>query len=472
MSRPHLLLAEDEPNLRRVLAARLRRDGFEVMAVESGTEALQALQRHHFDAVLTDLRMPGADGMEVLRGALERDRSLPVVILTAHGTVDLAVEALKRGAFDFLTKPFDREELRAVLQKATATRRLSAREPGPQAPGRFGLVGESRPMQRVFEAVERVADTPATVLVTGESGTGKELVARALHEHSGRRDRPFVRVHCAAIPPGLLESELFGHEKGAFTGAVSARPGRFELADGGTLFLDEIGEVPLEMQAKLLRVLQEQEFERVGGVHTLRVDVRLVAATHRDLQQEVQQGRFREDLYYRLNVVRLHLPPLRERLEDIPLLVEHLTAKHARRLGRPAPTWTAEAMDRLRAYRWPCNVRELENVVERALLFCEGERVAEAHLPEELRGEGGGDAESPSSAPLPSLSELLDGEPEGRGLKEVVREAKARLEREIIAQALERTGGNVTHAARLLKLSRKGLQLKMRELGLRDEASE
>ncbi len=467
MASPHLLLAEDEDNLRRVLAARLRRDGYEVLAVADGHQALEALGRHHFDVVLTDLRMPGLGGMELLRRVMKQEPSLPVVILTAHGTVDLAVEALKSGAFDFLTKPVDRRELGLVLGKACASRRLSA--DGAEEPavrGRFGLVGASAPMRKLFDQVARVADSPATVLVTGESGTGKELVAKALHEHSSRRAGPFVRVHCAAIPPGLLESELFGHERGAFTGAVSTKPGRFELADGGTLFLDEIGEVPLEMQAKLLRVLQEQEFERVGGLHTLRVDVRLVAATHRDLQREVAEGRFREDLFYRLNVVNLRLPPLRERMGDIPALVEHLTRKHARRLGREAPRWGDEALQALGAYHWPGNVRELENVVERALLFCDGDEVGVVHLPEELV-TGERDVAS-SEAPLPSLTELLDGGAAARGLKEVVREAKARLERAIISQALEHTGGNVTRAARLLKLSRKGLQIKMRELGLRE----
>jgi two-component system, NtrC family, response regulator AtoC len=294
-----VLVVDDEANLRRVLAAMLQRDGHDVHVAENGDVALQTLREHHIDLVITDLKMPKVDGMELLREALRLAPDLPVVMLTAHGTVDNAVEALKLGAFDYLTKPFDQAEVRTVIQKALRTRDLSAAdatyEPAlPATPkgakARFGIIGESDRILSVYAVLERVADTPTTVLVTGESGTGKELVARALHENSSRKDKPFIKVNCAAIPKDLMESELFGYERGAFTGAVTSKPGRFELASGGTLFLDEIAEIPVEMQVKLLRVLQESEFERVGGIKTMRVDVRLVAATNRDLKKEIASG--------------------------------------------------------------------------------------------------------------------------------------------------------------------------------------
>ena len=462
-----ILVADDEPNLRRVLKAQLTRDGYEVHAVEDGQQALDTLEEHHVDVIITDLKMPKVDGMELLKQVTERFPGLPVIMITAHGTVDTAVEALKLGAFDYVTKPFDRAELKNVIEKATRTREITGKHvavppAGPQ--GRFRIIGESAPMMKVYDVIERVADTPSTVLITGESGTGKELIARALHDHSRREKQPYIAVHCAAIPPNLIESELFGYEKGAFTGAVTSKPGRFELADQGTLFLDEIGEVPLSMQVKLLRALQEQQFERVGGIKTLSVDVRVVAATNRDLKKEIEAGNFREDLYYRLNVVHVHLPPLRERTSDVPLLLEHFLKRFNERLKRDVVGFSRAALDQLAKHPWRGNIRELENVVERCMLFCDGTEIDVEHLPPEIT----------EATPIVSLGESITAEavtaPDSNvGLKDAVREATAKLEKELIVRALAQTGGNVTHTARLLKISRKSLQTKMKELGLRDE---
>jgi transcriptional regulator with GAF, ATPase, and Fis domain len=322
--------------------------------------------------------------------------------------------------------------------------------------------------------LERVADTPTTVLITGESGTGKELVARALHENSSRRDRPFIKVNCAAIPKDLMESELFGYERGAFTGAVGSKPGRFELASGGTLFLDEIGEIPNEMQVKLLRVLQESEFERVGGIKTIHVDVRLVAATNRDLKREIASGSFREDLYYRLNVVPIALPALRDRRSDIPHLISYFIAKFNARLRKNVEGVEADALERLCVYGWPGNIRELENVIERAVLFADGTKIREADLADELKSSAG-EPESARGAALPTAIHEAAALPSAAptdGLKEQVKAATIRLERDLIVRALKQTQGNVTHAARLLKISRKGLQLKMKELNLRERDPE
>jgi nitrogen regulation protein NR(I) len=461
-----ILVVDDEPNLRRVLSAQLARDDNEVLTAEDGEQALQLLREHHIDLVITDLRMPKVDGMELLRRALELDDELPVVIITAHGTVDNAVEALKTGAFDYITKPFDQNEVRTIVRKALATRDLAARDASrgtsSTAAYRFGIIGESQGIQDLYAVIERVADTPTTALITGESGTGKELVARALHENSSRRDKPFIKVNCAAIPRELVESELFGHERGAFTGAVSSKPGRFELANGGTLFLDEIGSIPVEMQVKLLRALQESEFERVGGVKTIQVDVRVVAATNSDLKREIALGSFREDLYYRLNVVPIRLPPLRERAGDIPLLVRHFLEKFNARLKKRIVGIAADAAELLSRHPWPGNIRELENVVERAVLFSDGDLLEVKDLPLDVRETAG-----PRQTPLPSVPPPDDGTPVD-GLKQQVKAAMSRLERELIVRALEQTSGNVTHAARLLKISRKGLQLKMKELNLRE----
>ncbi len=467
--RKQILVVDDEPNLRRVLRAQLERDGYDVHTAEDGEQALALLHEHHIDLVITDLRMPKLDGMELLRRITALEDAMPVVMITAHGTVDTAVEALKMGAFDYITKPFDQEDVRTIVRKAVRTQDLSATEASRQSlgagleGGRYGIIGQSPSLLDLYAVLDRVADTPTTVLVTGESGTGKELVARALHENSSRHDKPFIKVNCAAIPRDLMESELFGYERGAFTGAVGSKPGRFELASGGTLFLDEIGSIPVEMQVKLLRALQESEFERVGGVKTIRVDVRLVAATNTDLKKEIAAGGFREDLYYRLNVVPMRLPPLRERREDIPLLVSHFVRKFDARLRKNVTGIEPEALDLLLNHPWPGNIRELENVIERAVLFCDGEQLRPADLPNELHRT----PEPPSAAPAtrqpaPASPAASDG------LKEQVKAAMSRLERELIVKALEQTSGNVTHAARLLKISRKGLQLKMKELGLRE----
>jgi nitrogen regulation protein NR(I) len=467
--RKQVLIVDDEPNLRKILSHQLSRDGYDVLTAEDGEQGLALLREHHIDLVITDLKMPKVDGMTLLKRALDEEPELPIVLITAHGTIDTAVEALKTGAFDFVTKPFDKDEVRQIVAKALKTRELRGADATPTATSsgaRFGIIGASPGIADLYSILERVADTPTTVLITGESGTGKELVARALHVHSGRKERPFIKVNCAAIPKELIESELFGYERGAFTGAVSSKPGRFELANGGTLFLDEIGEIPIEMQVKLLRALQESEFERVGGIKTIRVDVRLVAATNRDLKKLIAGGSFREDLFYRLNVVPIRLPALRERTGDIPLLVEHFLAKFNERLRKRVEGVEADALEALVQYPWPGNIRELENVIERAVLFCDTQRLRGSDLPPEIRG-----IPAMANVPLPEadLQAALAGE---GGLKEHVKVAMSRLEKELVSRALQQTGGNVTHAARLLKISRKGLQLKMKELGLREGLSD
>ena len=494
-----VLIADDEINIRRVLEAILRRDGYDVVTSANGDEALVGMGRG-ISTVITDLKMPGLDGMGLLKRLSVDYPDVPVIMITAHGSVESAVEAVKLGAFDYVEKPFDQEQIRQIVAKALRTHMLSRRDARPedtQARGRFRLVGESSAIRQVYQVVEKVADTPSTVLITGESGTGKELVARALHDNSSRRDGPFIKINCAAIPKTLMESELFGYEKGAFTGAVGSKPGRFELAHGGSLFLDEIGEIPVEMQVKLLRVLQESEFERVGGIKTIKVDVRLITATNRDLAAEIATGGFRDDLYYRLNVVPIHLPPLRERREDIPLLVDHFLTRFNERLKKQVTGVEPEAIDRLVSHGWPGNIRELENVIERTVLFCEGPLIRLADLPGELGGtpnqamspptapvveERAPAASASSSAlpaqgwgsqpPLPPASQPTSAPPVGEevgSLKEAVRAETERVERELIQRALDETAGNVTQAARKLQISRKSLQTKMKELGLRDK---
>jgi DNA-binding NtrC family response regulator len=432
-----VLIVDDEANMRRVLSALVRRDGFETVEAQNGLVALEMLDEADIDAILTDLKMPHMNGLELLAEVRRRSRGIPVIVLTAHGTIGSAVEALKRGAFDFLTKPFEPDEIRQVVTKAIATRKLEEAEIFAEAdedPDQL-LLGQSPALCAVKQVIERVSPTMATVLISGESGTGKELVARSLHLHSERSEQPFVKVNCAAIPEGLIESELFGHEKGAFTGASTRKPGRFELADGGSLFLDEIGDMPLSAQPKLLRAIQEGRFYRVGGTHTISVDVRIIAATNRDLHEEVRTGRFREDLFYRLNVVPIALPPLRQRREDIPALVEFFLRRFEQQPGRDVCAISAGALATLASHDWPGNIRELENAIERATLLCDGPTLEIEDLPAEIT--------SPCAAPADSPAPL----------KERVRSATQKIEREAIAEALAATGGNVTQAAEQLGTS-------------------
>ena len=480
-----VLVVDDEPNLRRVLSATLQREGYEVTLCADGEEGLAALERDGADVIVTDLVMPKMDGLSLLRKVVARHPDVPVIVITAHGRIDSAVEAMKAGAFDFVSKPFEQEELKRIIAKAAAQSELNSKNVVPSearegAPRFTEIVGRGPQMQELAQVIAKVADAPSTVLITGESGTGKELVATALHEQSSRRERPFIKINCAAIPRDLVEAELFGFEKGSFTGAVNAKPGRFELADGGTLFLDEIGDIPTEMQVKLLRAIQESEFERVGGIRSIKVQVRLIAATSRDLTKEIAAGRFREDLYYRLNVVPILLPPLRERREDIALLVEHFRQKYNLRLGKSVEAVEDDALAALAAYPWPGNIRELENILERTILFCEGRTIRAQDLPPSLRL-------APARAPLtPASLAALGAAGEAHGsespsqppphsapgpLKEIVKEQVQAIERDLIARALEVTQGNVTRTAKLLKISRKSLQMKMKEFGLREAES-
>jgi two-component system, NtrC family, response regulator AtoC len=463
---PKVLVLDDEANLRKVLAAMLRREGYDVTVAENGEQGLAEFHKNGADIVVTDLVMPKVGGMEVLRSVNAANPDVPVIIITAHGTVDSAVEAIKAGAFDYITKPFEQSELSAVIAKASKAHESARHSVRPDIKARTAIIGESPLIQDVYKIIDKVADTPSTVLITGESGTGKELIATALHGASSRRDKPFIKINCAAIPHNLIESELFGYERGAFTGAVTSKPGRFELADGGTLFLDEIGEIPVEMQVKLLRALQEGEFERVGGIKTTRVEVRLIAATNQDLQAQIESGRFRKDLYYRLAVVPIVLPALRERRSDIPMLARYFVEKYNRRLNKRIEGITDEALAQLQAYAWPGNIRELENLIERVLLFADGPLITAKDLPEPIRQGDTSPALSPAGPPA---MEAPTGE---TGLKDIIRMKAAELEKDLITKALEETGGNVTRAAKLLQISRKSLQTKMKEFGLRDIAPE
>ncbi len=453
-----VLVVDDSDAMREGMMLTLNRLGYEVRGVKNGAEALAAYARRHAEVVITDLRMVPMDGLEVVRRLRELDAEATVVVVTAHGSVPAAVEAMRLGAIDFVEKPFSPELLAARVEKAAeiARERRRARDAHARAAaldedrareaGPLGLVGESEVMARVREQVKKVAATDATVLVLGESGTGKELVARALHSQSRRRDRPFVPVSCAALPEGLLESELFGHEKGAFTGAGRRKIGRFELADGGTLFLDEVGELPPAVQVKLLRVLQEHRFERVGGEETIEVDVRLVSATNRDLRARAAAGTFREDLYYRLAIVPLTLPPLRARPGDLALLAGHFLAKHAGRIGRRPAGFEPRALEVLARHAWPGNVRELENAVQQAMVFAEGDLVRAEDLPAALR-------DAPAALPIPTgdrpLPEILDD-----------------LERQLVADALARAHGVKAEAARLLGVKASALYYKLEKYGL------
>ena len=450
----HILIVEDEANIRKILSTMLQAEGYETSERENLAGAKECVRAKLPDVVLSDLKLGREDGNQLLRWLRDEGIAVPFIILTAHGTVDSAVEAMKQGAFDYLSKPFERAELVRVIQKAVLTGQYqnhSAVKSWQADPGQFPMVGKDEKMRKIGGLIDKVAPTDSTVLITGESGTGKELIAQALHERSTRAKGPFIKINCAAIPGTLMESELFGYERGAFTGAVGAKPGRFELADGGTFFLDEVGEMSIEMQVKLLRVLQDKSFERVGGIRTLTVDVRLITATNKDLETEVKAGKFRSDLFYRLNVVPIALPPLRERAGDIPLLAAYFVSKFAEKLKKPAPALAAETLELLTQFPWPGNIRQLENVIERLIVMNETGTITPEQLPEAI----------------------LDFEEErffatqGGSLKEQVREVTRRIETRAIEEALTETGNNVTQAARKLNISRKGLQLKMKELGLR-----
>ena len=439
-----VLVIDDEANLRKVLAALLRRDGYDVTIAEDGEMGLAEFQKNAADAVITDLVMPKLGGMEVLRAINASDPEVPVIIITAHGTVDSAVEAIKLGAFDYVTKPFDQRELSNVLAKAIRTHE-SARRNARGEHGRPSLVGESPQMQDVLRIIDKVADTPSTVLITGESGTGKELIATALHEGSSRHDKPFIRINCAAIPRDLIESELFGYERGAFTGAVTSKPGRFELADGGTLFLDEIGEMPLDVQAKLLRVLQEGAFEPIGTNTSVKVDARLISASNRPLKNADGEGSFRQDLYYRIKVFELRMPPLRDRLSDLPILVEQFLREFTP-LGEPPPNLAPTAWAALQGYSYPGNVRELKHAIQHATILAHGQEIRVHHLPAEFRGKTGALA-SERVEPLATMM--------------------AQFERDYIERTLQLAGDERRKAAEMLGISRKNLWEKIVKHGLR-----
>lgn len=455
-----ILIVDDEINIRRVLRGFLEQEGYLVTEAKDGMEALSFLKKEEgssFSTLITDLRMPQLDGLTLLQIVSKQYPSLPVIMITAFETVESAVSALKLGAFDYISKPFDKKEMLQVIQKSVNTF-LSKNHAPHDKEIHSELVNQSSQMKEVLNIIKKVANSSATVLITGESGTGKELVARALHENSSRLQKPFIAINCSAIPATLIESELFGYEKGAFTGAAHSKPGRFELADEGTLFLDEIGEIPMKLQAKLLRVLQENEIERVGGVKSQKIDIRLICATNKDLGQEVQKGNFREDLFYRLNVVPIFLSPLRERKEDLSHLVDFFIQKYNKKLRTQASQKKishidVKAMNILSEYKWPGNIRQLENVIERMIVLSDDnqEILDIQNLPSEMI--------EPDTQMIPSLEES--------SLKEIMKGKTQTIEKNLIVQALEETHGNVTQAARKLGISRKGLQNKMKEYQLR-----
>jgi DNA-binding NtrC family response regulator len=448
------MIVDDELNMRRVLSALLRKEGYQVIPAANGKEALDFLGSKEVSVLITDLKMPGMDGIELLEKVNSRWPHIPVIMLTAHGTISNAVEALKKGAFDYLTKPFEQEELKLVVEKAVKIEKLNSQDirSVQEDLDQCEIIGKSQIMQEIYQTIEKVASSPTTILLTGESGTGKELITRAIHKKSGRNG-PFIKINCAAIPSALMESELFGYEKGAFTGAVTSKPGRFELADHGTLFLDEIGEIPKEMQVKFLHVLQEREIERVGGLKTIKIDVRLIIATKKDLAQEVQLGNFRDDLYYRLNVMPIHLLPLRERREDIPPLLDYFRERFNKHLNREVRGIEEEARQILVNYDWPGNIRELENVMERLVLMAEGSMIRMEDLPEEIKlgAEKIGDS----------------GEDKEKSFKGAVKAKAALVERELIEKVLKDVDGNVTRSSRMLGISRRSLQIKMKRYGLK-----
>lgn len=446
-----ILVVEDEDKLRRVVQLQLQSAGYEVE--QAGTAELGLKLADHVDLVLTDLRLPGMDGLALLAAIQKQTPQLPVIVMTAFGTVEVAIEAMKAGAVDFVLKPFSLDHLVAVVKKALEVRAL--RDENRQLKEQLGfryeidnIIGRSVPMQEIFATIKRVAPTRATVLLAGESGVGKDLIARSIHAHSPRHDKPFVKINCTALPENLMESELFGYEKGAFTGANTTKMGKFEQADTGTVFLDEIGDVPPSIQVKLLRILQEREFERLGSNKTRQIDVRVLAATNVDLRAALEQGTFREDLYYRLNVLPINIPPLRERQQDIPFLAQHFLRKYSAELGSPVKEFTARGLQKLLDYGWPGNVRELENVVERSLVLATGDSLDA----DDIRL----DPNRNSKAKAATVGEYQL--PEGMTLDQ--------YEQAIIKEALKRANGNKSQAARLLGLTRNALRYRLSQMGM------
>lgn len=452
-NRKHILIIEDEDNLRHMLSVMLSRQGYETDCAADGNEGLERIRDKIYDFILCDIRMPEMDGKTFLVKALECHTATPIIMMSAYGTVDTAVDCMKKGAYDFISKPFKKDEIVMVLKKAEERERLkeennTLRQAAAGRSSFCGIVSRNTVMEDLFSQINRVSDLKTTVLILGESGTGKELVARALH-HNGRRVQcPFVAVNCGAIPENLLESELFGHARGAFTDASSEKIGLFEQADGGTLFLDEVGEMPLSLQVKLLRVLQEEEIRRVGASASRKVNVRVVSATSRDLELDVRAGRFREDLFFRLNVFTMLIPPLRDRVDDIPLLADSFIASTAAAMGKAPARITPEAMRWLMAYSWPGNVRELKNVIERGMILSDGDVFSEACLPASLLG-----GYSPASC-------LNDDE------NLSIKRAEMAIERDLIRKALIKTGGNRTQAAKILEISHRSLLYKLKEFAI------
>lgn len=452
-----ILIVEDKESMLRMLEELFREEGFNVFKASDGPEALKKIRDEKIDVILTDLKLPSMDGIEILKEVKAIDPSIPVIVMTAYGSIETAVNAMKLGASDFITKPFNPDHLLMVIKRVLEGRKLLREnlllkeETSRKIPV---IIGKSAVMVELMQKVQKVARTKTTVLILGESGTGKELIAKAIHYLSDRSNYPFITINCAAIPRELLESELFGYEKGAFTGAESRKPGKFELADRGTVFLDEIGEMELSLQAKLLRILEDGMIERIGSVKPISVDVRIIAASNRDLSSEVTKGRFREDLFYRLNVFPIYVPPLRERKEDIPLLVEFFLKKFSQELKQPLKTITPEAMDVLLSYNWKGNVRELENTIERALILAEGDSIRPEHIylvPQTSRPE--------------RLFELI---PMDGGLEETSRMALKLVESERIKRALRQTKGNKLKAAEILKVSYKTLLTKIKEYNIEE----
>lgn len=449
-----ILVVDDEENLRHMLQVLLAKHGYHVEAAQDGSAAIRMASENDYEFILCDIRMPVMDGPEFLRKFAEAELRATIIMMSAYGTVDTAIKCMKLGAYDYISKPFKSDEILLVLKKAEERERLKKenrllREEIEKNYSFSSIIGKNSKMQDIFNLIRKVCDFKTTVLIQGDSGTGKELIARAIHTNGNRRNHPFVAINCGAIPENLLESELFGHTKGAFTDAVADKTGLFEKADKGTLFLDEIGDMPTSLQVKLLRVLQESEIRPVGSGSVRKIDVRVISATSRDLQDDLEYGRFREDLYYRLNVFSIRIPPLRERLEDIPLLVEHFLEKHGAKLGKMGTRLTANALKMVMNYQWPGNIRELENCIERGLILCDGSKIDTNCLPSVLSGE--------------KMSNTLEGLfPDCLSIKK----ADEMLEKELIRRALVRTAGNRTHAARLLEISHRALLYKLKDYGM------